>query len=304
MGHLAFRTKETGAVSSIRQPAPWPTTEQTIVSLQVTGQKERSLGPLMIFAWLRSRRRKRWQNSTFPAEWSTTLDHHVGPYRNLDAQAQERLRQFIQVFIREKNWEGCGGFVVTDEVKVTISGWVGILVIGRQPEYFDHVLSILVYPSAYQAPVKIPAGGGVVLEGQSSREGEAWYRGPVILSWSDVITDSHHRHRGTHLVLHEFAHQLDMQDGHQTNGIPRLPWSQRETWEQVMNTAFREHCRQCDRGQNWLDPYAATNPQEFFAVMTEAFFEAPDVVIDEAPDVFEQFKTFYRIDPRSLHSSD
>jgi Mlc titration factor MtfA (ptsG expression regulator) len=261
------------------------------------------LGPLLIFSWLRARRRKRWQESPFPEEWSTTLERHVGPFQRLSTDTKDRLRQFIQVFIREKNWEGCGGFLVTDEVKVTVSGWVGILVLGRQPEYFDNVLSILIYPSAYRAPVKIPTGGGVVLEGQSSREGEAWYRGPVILSWSDVIADSHDRHRDSHLVLHEFAHQLDMQDGHQTNGVPPMPWSQRESWERVMNTAYLEHCLQCDRGQNWLDPYGATNPQEFFAVMTEAFFEAPDVVMLEAPDVFEQFKSFYGIDPRLFHSS-
>lgn len=265
-----------------------------------TEQREFTLGPLLIFSWLRARRRKRWRESPFPDSWSETLERNVSPFRELTDDVQDQLRQFIQVFIREKNWEGCGGFVVTDEVKVTISGWVGILVLGRQPEYFDHVLSILVYPSAYRAPVKIPTGGGVILEGQSSREGEAWYRGPVILSWSDVIADSRDRHRGNHLVLHEFAHQLDMQDGHQTNGIPPMPWSQRELWERVMHKAYLEHCHQCDYGQNWLDPYGATNPQEFFAVMTEAFFEAPDVVMLEAPDVFDQLRTFYNIDPRSL----
>lgn len=258
------------------------------------------MAPAFIFSWFRTRRRQRWQKTMFPDNWSNILHHQVHQYRHLSSDARAKLHGFIQVFVLEKNWEGCGGFELTDEVKVTISGWVGILVLGRQPEFFDQVLSILVYPTAYKAPVKTPAGGGVMLEGQSAREGEAWYRGPVILSWNDIKADRLLHREGQNLVLHEFAHQLDMQDGLQTNGIPILPRSLRQSWIRVMSEAYGEHVKLCEWGQNWLDPYAASNPQEFFAVLTEAFFETPFVLHRRAPEVFAQLQAFYRIDPREM----
>src|SRR5262249_38046228 len=153
-----------------------------------------------------------------------------------------------------------------------------LLLLGLEHDYFDRVLSILVYPNAYSVPARPSSMMTVdpVFAGESHRLGEAWYRGPVVLSWADVLRDSQHPGRGTNLVWHEFAHQLDMLD-REVDGTPPLEnAAQYRRWTQVMSEEF-ERLRTAARKRlpTLLDPYGASSEGEFFAVATECFFDRP-----------------------------
>ncbi len=212
---------------------------------------------------------------------------------------QAKLRGDTQVLVAEKNWEGCGGLTMSDEIKVTIAAQACLLVLAFENEYFDRVQSILVYPNAYVAPGRIITKGGVVLEGESHREGEAWYRGPVILSWADAVAGGRGQSRGDNLVLHEFAHQLDMQNGREVDGTPPLTTArQYERWQQIVVPEFERLQRDCRHGRRTvLDCYGTTNRGEFFAVATECFFMRLRELAHHHADLYDVFREYYRQDP-------
>jgi MtfA peptidase len=260
----------------------------------------------MFLSWLRRRRRRRLLSQPFPQTWAEILTRNVYHYADLTEPEQAKLRDDLRVLVAEKNWEGCGGLAMTDEVKVTIAAQAALLLIGFEGEYFDMVQSILVYPDAYVAPDQTITKGGVVLDEESHREGEAWYRGPVILSWADALAGGRHQADGDNLVLHEFAHQLDMQNGRSTHGTPPLATrEQYDRWQEVMTAEFRRLERDCNRGRRTLlDCYGTENMAEFFAVSTECFFELPVEMLEHHPQLYDILRDFYRQDParRAMHS--
>ena len=160
------------------------------------------------------------------------------------------------------------------------------------------------YPHAYVAKSVEPIGGGVVQEGETARLGEAWKDGVVVLSWDDVRRGASGLHDGHNVVLHEFAHQLDQQDG-SADGTPTLEHrSQYTTWARVLGDEYDQLRRETEQGRtDVLDEYGATNPAEFFAVATECFFEKPIQLRRKHPQLYEELKTYYRQDPASLVSS-
>jgi Mlc titration factor MtfA (ptsG expression regulator) len=253
----------------------------------------------MFFSWLQRRRRRRLLALPFPDEWTKILDRNVYQYALLNESERARLRDDLRVLVAEKNWEGCGGLSMTEEIKVTIAGQAALLLLGFRDGYFDIVQSILVYPDAYVAPCRTITKGGVVLEGESHREGEAWYRGPVILSWADALAGGRQKAGGRNLVLHEFAHQLDMQNGRLVDGTPLLPTRQQyDRWQQVIHAEHERLERDCRQGRRTLlDCYGATNIGEFFAVSTECFFECPQDMKTQHPELYETFRDYYRQDP-------
>ncbi len=253
----------------------------------------------MILRWIRNRRRKKLASRPFPPAWLDILHRNVAVYPRLTRLEQAKLRNDVRIFTAEKNWEGCGGLQLTDEIRVTIAAQMGLLVLGFPSEYFEQVLSVLIYPNAYSAPDQKPASGGVVLVGQSDREGEAWYRGPVILSWADVLTGAKNIRANHNLVLHEFAHQLDMQNGQIADGVPPLDSSaQLQQWLDVTEREFQRLIRDCGSGQQTvLDCYGTTNRAEFFAVSTESFFQRPAVLKLRHPDLYQLLQQYYRQDP-------
>src|SRR5271167_849318 len=135
----------------------------------------------MIFSWLRRRRRRRLLSRPFPPRWLEHLHGNVAHYAFLSEAEQGKLRDDLRIFIAEKHWEGCGGLRMTDEIGVTIAAQACLLVLGMERNYYDHVLSILVYPHGYRVKPD-GRGDGMVVEEASDRLGEAHYRGPVILS--------------------------------------------------------------------------------------------------------------------------
>ncbi len=174
----------------------------------------------MIFSWLKRRRRSRLLATPFPNAWLANLDANVPHYGLLTPEEQEKLRRDLRVFAAEKNWEGCGGLTISDEMKVTIAAQACLLTLARDDDDFERVLSILVYPTEYAVPDQRQRQDFSII-GESERLGEAWYRGPVILSWADALEDSRHLGGGQNLIWHEFAHQLDMLD-REIDGTPPL----------------------------------------------------------------------------------
>ncbi len=236
----------------------------------------------------------------FPAAWMDILRHNVYHYQQLSAKQQAKLRDHLRIIVDEKNWEGCAGMTITDEVRVTIAAQASLLVLGFEDEYFDAVQSILVYPTAYVAHGHTVTQGGVVLEGQSNRAGEAWHRGPVILSWDGALAGGRHQSGGSNLVLHEFAHQLDMQNGRVADGIPPLNTREEyQRWETVAAGEYAQLVEDCRHGRRTLlDCYGTTNMAEFFAVATECFFERPREMHRRHPQFYEVLRDYYRQDLR------
>jgi Mlc titration factor MtfA (ptsG expression regulator) len=251
----------------------------------------------MILSWLRQRRRNKLLATPFPAEWSKYLERNVEHYNLLAPDEQSRLRDNLRVFVAEKNWEGCGGLTLTDEMKVTIAGQACLMALGLEGEPFRGVLSILVYPTAYAVPQERHYEGWSI-SGVSERSGEAWYRGPVVLSWADVRRDSRHPGYGRNLVWHEFAHQIDMLD-RSTNGTPPLEDRQlRERWHEVMTAEYQQLITDAEVGRaTLLDTYGAESEGEFFAVATECFFDCPVELQTEHPRLYELLHEYYRQDP-------
>ncbi len=259
----------------------------------------------MILSWLRQRRRKELLARPFPAEWTETLQQNVALYHWLSVEEQARLRERIQVFVAEKYWEGCQGLDITDEIKVTIAGQACLLVLGFDGEYFDRLLTVLVYPGEYFATETTLGPGGVVTETTDARLGETWHRGPVILSWPSVLAGGRAPDDGENVVLHEFAHYLDMQD-YGFDGTPPLEdLAQYQNWQEVMTAEYNQLVRHSRTGRpTLLDHYGAKNEAEFFAVATEHFFEQPVEMGTLHPRLYETLRLFYHQDPAAWFSRE
>jgi Mlc titration factor MtfA (ptsG expression regulator) len=252
----------------------------------------------MLFSWLRNRRRRTILAASFPEAWQTILHERVGHYELLAGADQKKLRDAVQIMLAEKEWEGCRGLEVTDDIRVTIAALAALLILGLDDFYFDNVVTILVYPNEYVVKEERAIAGGATLEGESDRLGEAHYRGPVILSWAEIRENAIAPGYGRNLVFHEFAHQLDMLNG-AIDGTPKLPTDElAQRWAEIMDKEYRRLDQAERRGrETLLDPYGATNPAEFFAVATECFFDAPRAMQQEYRKLYELFRDYYRQDP-------
>lgn len=248
---------------------------------------------------LRAARRRRLQNAPFPAGWESILKRTLPLYLRMPALLRERLRSHIQVFVAEKNFEGCGGLEITDEIRVTIAAQACLLGLNLGESHYPKLITILVYPGAYVA------GGGaregmIQTEEREVRLGESWNRGMVVLAWDHVKQGARDIHDGQNVVLHEFAHQLDQEDGH-ADGAPVLDHRSRYiTWARILGEEYASLRKRVFRGKkDVLDAYGAQNPAEFFAVVTEAFFEKPKRLKEKHLDLYKELKNYYRMDPAS-----
>ncbi len=253
------------------------------------------------FGWLKRRRREAIRRRPFPDAWRAIIDKNVPYAASLSTEDRGELIGHVQVFLAEKHFEGCGGLELTDEVRVTIAAQACVLLLHRQTDDYPRLVSILVYPSAYLAP-----GGGGTPDGRpadapQARLGESWTRDVVVLAWDSVLSGASDIHDGHNVVLHEFAHQLDQEDG-AGDGAPVLPRrSMYVAWARVLGHDFDQFVRDTHRHHRTvLDRYGATNPAEFFAVATETFFEKPRQLRAKHPDLYLQLKDFYAQDPAGL----
>lgn len=247
-------------------------------------------------------RRKRELEKPFPRRWRRMLHARVPLYRKLPRRLKGQLEQQVQLFLSEKDFYGCDGFEIDDSVRVTIAGHACLLTMARRYADYDDIRSILVYPSIYR--VREPEQDGMVVHmSDQVRAGEASSRGQVVLAWTECQESTTHTGSPHNVILHEFAHQLDYLDG-TADGAPPLSGEQARQWQRTMNRAY-EHLQHSliHHQKSWLDPYGATEPAEFFAVLTEAFFQQPQHLSEKQPDVYEALHSFYRVDPLDFHSS-
>lgn len=250
----------------------------------------------MIFGWFKRRRRKKLMAHPLPEAWRGW----IAPYpifEDFDDAELERLLGIARVIVVEKRWEGLGGLELTEEMQVVIAAQAALLLLEIEHDYFDDVTTILVFPRSYETPFPRHGPGGVVTMG-AEHAGEAWYRGPVILSWDWVRHGATDERDGTNLVLHEFAHRLDFADGW-INGTPPLhARGDYERWAAVMTREFHDLQEAAERGRRHiLDHYGATDEAEFFAVATETFFEKAAVLKRDHPELYDVLATYYRQDP-------
>jgi len=252
-------------------------------------------------AWRRAKLRKK----PLPDAWWRIIERNVAYVRTLSAEDRRELAGIMQILLAEKYFEGCGGVVMTDEIRVTIAAQAAVLLLHRETGYYPTLRTILVYPSAYLAQSKQQLPDGSVMEGGQARLGESWHRGALVLSWSDALQGARSPHDGRNVVFHEFAHQLDGEEGGM-NGAPLLdaPARYRE-WARVLGEEYRRLTESVAQGvPSLIDAYGATNPAEFFAVVTELFFERPAELKRMHPRLYEEFRGFYRQDPAGTVGSE
>lgn len=254
----------------------------------------------MLLRWLRRRRLRR---QPFPPTWEAVLRNHFSQWMSLAEPERVRLREQIRFFVAERYWEGCAGFELAEWMKVLIAGQASLLLLGRPEDDFDNVTTVLVYPDGYfAAPQRAPLMGGVrVMDGGPTPVlGQAWERGPVILSWRHARLGAADASDGQNVVFHEFAHKLDMNNG-LVDGTPRMDSrDQAQQWHTVMSEAFERLRSELAAGiRGPVRPYGLTNPAEFFAVCTEVFFERPGPLREWDEALYGVLRRFYRQDPAS-----
>ena len=203
----------------------------------------------------------------------------------------------MQVFLAEKKFEGCAGLELDDEIRVTIAAQACLLLLHRETDYFPDLEVILVYPHTYVAGTTTRFGGGLTVADQQARLGQS-ASGVVVLAWDAVRRGATDVHDGHNVTLHEFAHQLDQEDG-VADGAPVLGKRAMYTaWARVLGAEFAQLVDDVDKHRRSdIDEYGATNPAEFFAVVTEMFFEKPVALQRRHPALYEQLSLFYRQDP-------
>ncbi len=247
--------------------------------------------------WFRNWRRERIlkRSSLDAALWRSVLDRY--PFtRALAEEERARLRDDVILFLHEKTIVGAGGLVLSDEMRICIAAQACMLILALDLDYYGGWVEVIVYPDEFVAEYEHVDEDGIVHQVEEPMSGESWLAGPVILSWADAQLrgDTH----GYNVVIHEFAHKLDMLNG-DANGFPPLhAGMDRGVWSRVFSAAFEDFRARVERVEPaGIDPYAAESPAEFFAVLSEAFFEIPATVLAEHPDVYRQLAAFYRQDP-------
>lgn len=245
--------------------------------------------------WLREREEK-----PFPEEWKPYIEKNVPMVAALPPEDRAELEKLCMAFLDDKHFEGAGGFEVTDEVKITVAAQACMLLLHRDTDVYPDLETIIIYPSTFVSK-QTKREGYVVVEEDQARLGESWSRGIVVLAWDSVRSGNANMRDGHNVVLHEFAHQLDAEDG-DMDGAPDLGTRARyEKWAEVFGPEFGDLVEKahCGRGSD-IDKYGATSPAEFFAVVTETFFEKPWQLRMKHPELYEQLADFYKTDPEKL----
>ena len=260
-------------------------------------RRKRELAPVEIEAAL-------WQAATAP--WLFM--------RGLSSTEGERLRALCGRFLAAKHFSGTHGLEVSQAMRVEIAAQACILVLELGAEWYGGWSEVIVYPSQFAPQREVVDEAGVVHLSNDPMAGEAWLGGPVILSYEDVAltADEDARVAGYNVVIHEFAHKLDMRNG-EPNGFPPLHEGMTaRAWKAAFTHAYEDFSKAVEAAEGLpehrvqqaldelpIDPYAAESAGEFFAVASEAFFETPELLAPAYPAVYEQLRLFYRQDPKA-----
>jgi Mlc titration factor MtfA (ptsG expression regulator) len=245
--------------------------------------------------WLRRRAvarveisERQWRDAEYPLPF---LDR-------LNDGERAHLRALAREFIATKEWSGAQGLELTAALQISIALQACLPILHLGLDWYRGWVGIVVYPGDFVIPRRVMDADGVVHEYADEVLGEAWEGGPVLLSWFENLDEI----GDVSIVIHEFAHKLDMSNG-AVDGMPALHADMNpEDWSAAFAPAYADFCRRIDAGEDTeIDPYAAEHPSEFFAVASEVFFEAPALLRAEYPAVYEQLRLFYRQDPLGAH---
>lgn len=249
--------------------------------------------------WLRDRRRRRILAGPFPEAWRRILEERVPFHATLAPEERARLEGILRVIVFEKNWEGCGGLVLDEEMKVVVAAQAALLILEIEHDYYRGVDSVYIYPSTFVLP-EGRAHRGIVIEGETPVLGLAHHRGPIVLAWDAARHGARNPEDGRNVVFHEFAHQLDLLDDY-ADGTPVLDTPEHyRTWVRIMTEEHEALVRAAEDGRaTLLDAYGAEDPAEFFAVATECFFERARAMRRRHPELYGLLRDYYRQDPAS-----
>ena len=246
-------------------------------------------------------RRKRIQAQVFPAVWRKILSRRVPLVRRLPVPLQLQLKKHMQVFIAEKSFIGCADLKITEEMRVVIAAQACLLLLNRTTDYFGQVRQILVYPGAFLVDRATTDGAGVLQENRQALAGESWSQGQVILSWEDALQGALDPADGRNVVIHEFAHQLDQENGAPRGAPPPLLGDTQHDparWAAVFQEAYSHLQGQAFMGEDGLlSHYGAQDPAEFFAVVSEVFFEQASALAAQYPALYQELCGYYKVDP-------
>ena len=240
-------------------------------------------------------RRRRLANTPPPQHWIDIVEANLPLARKLSQEQRGSLFSAMQIFLARKKFEGCGGLQITDEIRVTVAAQACMLLLGRETTVYPRLKTILIYPHTYRSGQKGLFGGD---NGSSTRLGESWGYGVVVLAWDSVLGGARNMEDGQNVTFHEFAHQLDQEDG-AADGAPILEHrSAYSIWGRVFRREYKQLVDKTRRGRKTvMDRYGATNPAEFFAVATETFFEKPRQLKRRHPELYEELQSYYHVDP-------
>lgn len=248
--------------------------------------------------WYPEKWRRRWILGHKPIPesiWQSVVDQ-LPFLQGLTRDEFRQLREWTTIFLHDKKINGVQGLVVTETMRVMIAVQACLLILKLDPEYYDDWVEVIVYPGKFILDHAYTDETGIVHTRRIVASGESWQAGPVILSWEDVVHV--HHESGYNVVIHEFAHKLDMLNG-SANGYPPLHSDMDpRIWAAVFSQAYEIFCRQVEQGEvTIMSPYAAEDPAEFFAVSSEVFFTRPYRVKQYFPEMYQQLARYYRQDP-------
>jgi len=247
---------------------------------------------------LRHQKRLKIMEGDLSDKFKTIISKKIMLYKYLPEDLKEQLHKYVLVFLEEKTFEGCGGLEMNDEIRLTIAAQACFLLLNKgETTFYPELQSIVVYPSAYVVPEQT-RNGVLNFNEPSVRLGESWTAGTVVLAWDDVEKGIKNFKSGHNVVIHEFSHQLDQEDG-VADGAPILnDTGAYESWARVLSKDYAKLQKKSRKRQKTLmDTYGATDPAEFFAVATETFFEKGKKMRNKHPDLYEELKEYYRMDP-------
>ncbi len=237
--------------------------------------------------------------AVFREEWIPMLSNSVPLYARLPEELRLRVHERIGRFRATVRFEGCGGLELTEDMILTVAAQACLLVIHREGKPYPKLKAVYLYPGTFHSVQKRVDALGLVTEGVVHRLGESWDKGTVVLAWDAVEQGARDFADAANLTFHEFAHQLDHEDG-ATDGAPGLPSTAAyRSWARVFQENYDDFVERTKEGKKTaLDSYGATNPAEFFAVATETFFENPDQLFRRRPELYAEMRTYYGLDPR------
>jgi Mlc titration factor MtfA (ptsG expression regulator) len=246
---------------------------------------------------IRENNRKKIMKNPFPLEWEHYLEDNYTLFSKMPAELQSDMKNKIKVFLNEKTFIGCEGLEITDQIRVLIAAQACLLILNRKTTYYPKLRSIFVYPTSYLAK-RVSVNSGIVTEKTQVTFGESWGSGELVLAWDASVHGAKNMFDSRNVVYHEFAHQLDQEDG-VADGAPILEnRSSYASWARVLSREFENLKSDKKRWRKTvLNKYGATNPAEFFAVASESFFEKPRQLIKKHPELYQELKSYYRTDP-------